>query len=252
MYVRISIALLLAAALDAQTPVGQLAFEAASIKPAPPPDFSKTVFFGCRGGPGTDDPTLFACTNTDLSDLISKGYGLPYYRMPNHEAFDKVRFQVNLRTAPGTTAGQFQLMMQNLLAERFKLAVHREMKEMSTFQLLVAKGGPKFKASEADAKPPEEPKMPPATIRLPARKWTMDHFADWLSGYAKGPVINATGLAGEYDFVLWWSFDTLDNPDAGPDMFQALQSQLGLKLEAKKGPIEVLVIDHAEKIPTEN
>src|SRR5882724_2633558 len=106
---RISIALLAAASLNGQTPGGQLAFEAASIKPAPPPDFSKTVSFGCRGGPGTDDPTLFVCSNCDLSDLISTAYNVPYYRMPNHEAFDKGKFQGSARMAHGTTVEQFRL-----------------------------------------------------------------------------------------------------------------------------------------------
>jgi len=245
----------LAAALAAQTPDGQPAFEVASIKPAPPPDFSKTVFWGPRGGPGTNDPGLYTCERCNLSELIAKAYDIREYRILNIDHSDDHRFMINAKVPADASAEQFRLMLQNLLAERFKLQLHRDKKEMSMFQLVVLKGGPKFKesAEEPDKDVAEKsPKMPPDSGRLPARKWTMDRFAKWLEGRAEGPVTDATGLKGEYDFVLWWSFDALDNPDAGPSMFSALQSQLGLKLEPKKGPVDVLVIDHAEKVPTGN
>jgi uncharacterized protein (TIGR03435 family) len=250
-----AIAMMSTAPIAAQMPNGQPAFEVASIKPAPPPDFSKHVYFGPRGGPGTDDPTLYTCENCNLSGLVSMAYGMPWYRILNQGSLGDRQYTITATVAPGTTEEQFHLMLQNLLVERFKLELHRDKKEMSMFQLVVLKGGPKFKESAAE--PPKDvadqsPKMPPDSGRLPARKWTMERFAKWLEGRAEGPVTDATGLKGEYDFVLWWSFDALDNPDAGPGMFTAIQSQLGLKLEPKKGLVDVLVIDHAEKVPTGN
>lgn len=244
-----------ACASYAQTKDGQPAFEVASIKPSPPPDFSKQVFSGPRGGPGTDDPGLFTCERCNLSELISKAYDIREYRILNIDHSDDHRFLINAKVPADASPEQFRQMLQNLLAERFMLQLHRDKKEMPMFQLVVLKGGPKFKES-ADEPPKDvaekSPKMPPDSGRLPARKWTMERFAKWLEFYAEGPVTNATGLKGEYDFVLWWSFDTLDNPDAGPGILTALQLQLGLKLEPRKGPVEVLVIDHAEKIPTGN
>ena len=83
---------------------------------------------------------------------------------------------------------------------------------------------------------------------------TMEEFARRLTPYAQRPLIDATGLAGKYDFDVHWVADSgrvNDQPD-GLDLFSALQSQLGLKLEAKRGMVPVLVVDHAERAPTEN
>lgn len=250
----------LAVALAAQAPNGQPAFEVASIKPAPPPDFSKPVFFGSRGGPGTDDPALYTCSNCDLPDLVSKAYDVPYYRMPNRGSFEKASFHVSAKVPPGTSAAQFRLMLQNLLAERFKLGVHREEKEMATYRLVILKGGPKMKEStegpdaEVNQRPADIPKRPPG-IHYDINNGTMEHFVTMLEGYVRGPVVDATGLKGKYNFDLSWALDEMpDKPDsdAGQTIFSAIQSQLGLKLESKKSLVEVLVIDHTEKLPTEN
>jgi uncharacterized protein (TIGR03435 family) len=252
----VSIGIACAALMVAQTPNGHLSFEAASIAVEGPIDYSKPYPSGSKGGPGTADPTTYTCRNCSLADLISEAYQFRSYRMPNRESYEshaRGNFQIRARVPEGTTHEQFLVMLQNLLVDRFKLVVHREKKELPTYQLVVAKGGHKLTPSaEAPVEAPKRPTQPPDSIQLPARKWTMERFTKWLEFYAAGPVTDATGLKGEYDFLLWWSFDTLDNPDAGPAMFAALQLQLGLKLESKKAPAEVLVIDHAEKSPTEN
>jgi uncharacterized protein (TIGR03435 family) len=105
---------------------------------------------------------------------------------------------------------------------------------------------------DGSPKPYTSPNIPPGAGITYARKWTMNQLAGHLEFQAKQPVLDATGLKREYDFEAWWSPDTLDNPDVGPGMFAALQSQLGLKLESGKGPVDVVVIDHAEKVPTGN
>jgi uncharacterized protein (TIGR03435 family) len=175
--------------------------------------------------------------------------------------------------------------LQNLLAERFKLAAHREAKEMPVDELTVAKGGPKFKAwspdderklAEAAANPGSQKvtagadgyAVLPAGVsfslinnghaRLRGEKELMPNFAERLSGITGGPVLDATGLKGEYAFTLSWIIPIPGAPapppdlDPGPDLFTALQEQLGLKLDAKRAPVEMLVVDHAEKIPVEN
>ncbi len=121
--------------------------------------------------------------------------------------------------------------------------------------LVVAKGGPKLKESTAQESyvrlyrntPPE---LPGVSYTIGAQKVTMAMFADRLADMeAQRPVLDRTGLTGEFDFKVNYAID--DNPETGPSLLTALQEQLGLKLEAAKGPIETLVIDHVEK-PTGN
>jgi uncharacterized protein (TIGR03435 family) len=158
-------------------------------------------------------------------------------------------------------------MLRKLLADRFKLTFHREQREFSISALTVAKGGPKLKASIA---PPD--KLPdlisvvfPDRVLLPARNTTIVQFASQFMsrGVLDRPVVDRTGLSGKYDFDLEWADDETqfgghlrkrassgDSPDK-PDLFAAIQQQLGLRLEATKGPIEALVIDQVKR-PSEN
>ena len=80
----------------------------------------------------------------------------------------------------------------------------------------------------------------------------MEFLASYLSAQLHHPVIDATGLTGKYDIALFWDMRGTSDPEAGPTLEAALQSQLGLKLEQKKGPVDIVVVDHAEKVPTEN
>ncbi len=262
----------------AQTPGASPQFEVASIKLAPPPKEDR-MFVGSHGGPGTDDPGLWTCENCDLSWFLSLGFGLMDYQLsvPDWIRFNK--FNVSAKISPGTTPEQFHAMIQNLLAERFKLQFHYQKKEMPMFELVVARGGPKMKESpgalpapDPDAPPPSPdsskkdangfPILPPG--RQPTGMFTgsgailrfadesMAQFIRQISGQVRKPVTDATGLKGKYDFTLQWVPDRGGVSDSGPNIFQALQDQLGLKLESKKGMIDILVVDHIEKTPTEN
>ena len=176
---------------------------------------------------------------------------------------------------------QISLMMQALLADRFKLALHHETKELPVYALMVAKGGPKLK--ESPPAPPDadgaEPGPPPSgQLRrggvqmrrgeLIASAIPLDRLEDVLSRVTGRPVVNQTGLKGLYDFTLKWTPeegegpmmggppgpppDAPPPPDAnGPTIFTALQEQLGLKLESQKAPMDTVVIDHVEQ-PSEN
>ena len=185
---------------------------------------------------------------------------------------------------PDTTKDKFRIMLQNLLAERFKLAIHRETKDLPTYSLVVAKTGLKMKESpesSEDQPPPTQrqtdnygfPILPAHgsprhmefamkdRARLVGYQQTTQDLAGHL-GLLDRPVIDATGLTAKYDFTLTFSLEGLGIAPAGggpatdvetpPDIFSAIQSQLGLKLESKKGPIELIVIDHIEKTPTVN
>jgi uncharacterized protein (TIGR03435 family) len=151
------------------------------------------------------------------------------------------------------------LMLRSLLADRFKLTFHREQKEFSIYVLDVAKSGPKLKKS---AEPPDDPAalistVYPQRILLPARNTTMGEFASLMQrAVLDRPVVDKTGLSGKYDFDLEWAPDESQFGGEGPaasaeapsaPFFTAIQQQLGLKLEATRGPIEALVVDAAER-----
>lgn len=234
-----------------------------------------------RGGPGTDDPSLFACKNCALSGLILKAFDLQPYQLSGPDwllsvGMQSTRFMVSAKIPPGASKEQFRLMLQNLLAERFKLTVHHSQKEMSVFNLVVAKNGPKFKEyveipQDDDAarqngplKKNDEgfPILPPGKgfsmaimndrAALRSGGGTMEELAVNLSNQLHQPVHDDTGLQGKYDIVMTWVPGEPKAEDPGPSIFQALKDQLGLKLESKKGMVDILVVDHLEKTPTEN
>ncbi len=269
---------LVAAVANAQTPDAKLSFEAASIKPAPPPD-GHGMRVGMQGGPGTSDPERVTFENFTLSALIGTAYDVKWYQMPGLDMLDANRFNITATLVPGATKEQFRLMLRNLLAERFQLAVHKEMREIPIYALTVAKNGPKLKKAAADpqddaaAKDDSHPGARMAKdsdgfpillkgmtmaitgnrARLGGPKRTIAWLTDQLSGQAQRPVLDQTGLTGEYEFTLSWAPDAnAPGADSLPDLFTAVQQQLGLKLESKKGPVEVIIVDHAEKTPSGN
>src|SRR5947208_6375248 len=151
-------------------------------------------------------------------------------------------------------------MLRKLLTERFKLTFHRERKELSIYALTIAKNGSRLKEStaSADAAPEGPPPLvfvlSPQGASLPGRHATLAELASVLQRAALDrPVVDRTGLSARFDFDLEWMPDETQfggqgpwaNQEAAkPVLFAALQQQLGLKLEATKGPVEVLVIDH--------
>jgi uncharacterized protein (TIGR03435 family) len=250
-------------------------FEVASVKLAPPPD-PRGMRVSMRGGPGTKDPGLFRCENCGLSALITGAFDIQDYQLSGPDWMQNTRFDVSAKIPLGTTKDQYLLMLQNLLAERFKMTFHRDKKEMPVLNLVVAKNGPKFKESKPveaapdDDSPPQSGPMKKdangfpvlsgkgysmaimnnrAALRSPDE--TMPNFATLLASQLRLPVVDATGLNGKYDIAMSWvPGDSPDNP--GPTIYAALQEQLGLKLESKKGMVDIVVIDHIEKTPTEN
>jgi uncharacterized protein (TIGR03435 family) len=150
-------------------------------------------------------------------------------------------------------------MLRNLLADRFKLTFRREQKEFSIYELELASGGPKLKESTAAANAPAEliSTVYPQRMHLPARNASMGDFTSLLQrALLDRPVVDKTGLAGRYDFDLDWAPDETqfggDVPVASsdapsPPFFTAIEQQLGLRLEAAKGPVEALVVDNAQQ-----
>lgn len=265
-FVTASLILLGCTAAFAQEP--RPSFDAASIKPA---DAPAGYFFpgsrlvcpltGC-GGPGTGSPERIAFAHASLKNLIRVAYDLWSPNQLEAPAWmESTRFDIVANIPPGATRDQANLMLQNLLADRFHLAVHRSTRELPIYALLLAKNGPKLKVSVDDPNAPR----PRGTLWPPGRKIfefngsTMASFAQTLENDVDRPVIDATGLAETYDIRLVFAsagpVRGSPNPQAdpeAPELFTALTEQLGLKLESRRGPVLVLVVDSGLQQPTEN
>jgi len=245
-------------------------FEVASLKPAAIASGGGYTSWS-RGGPGTGDPTRIDYHNVSLSDLICRGYAVEYYQLVGPDWLMSERYELAATLATGTTKEQFQAMFRNLLIDRFKLQVHRDQKEMERYSLTVGKRGAKLKPHVETPEPdtpqsfgsrtdsdgyPVVPRAGMAMINGYARmkypNWDVDTIAGMLAMQLRAPVHNDTGLTGKFDFELFWSTRPPAADDSGPDLATAVQEQLGLKVERKKGPVDVVVIDHVERTPTAN
>lgn len=139
----------------------------------------------------------------------------------------------------------FQAMLQKVLADRFKLQMHNEMREQPVYALAVAKGGPKLKPSQ---NPHTHGSLQWQPGKLHLVNGEIDTMLYALSDALGRDVVNKTGLAGNYDIDLIWTPDEAQAlPDAGPTLLTALEEQLGLKLEATRGPVKTYVVDHVER-----
>jgi uncharacterized protein (TIGR03435 family) len=241
------LSILIVASTTAQTKAtARLEFDAASIKLSPPPDGPVRVSM-----PG--DHGRINYTNVTMRALIRKAYGLRIYP-PSPGASDPLsteRYDI-IAKAPGDASNeQTMQMLQSLLEDRFKLAVHKETKELPVYALIVNKGGPKFREVKDDGSAAEIGGR--SGYQITGHHVSMKALAGALQGYVADPVVEMTGLTGIFDINLEFSADESLAPNAtsGPSIFTAVQEQLGLKLEARKGPVEVVVIDHVEK-PSEN
>jgi uncharacterized protein (TIGR03435 family) len=231
------------------------AFEAASIKPT-------------QGGRTRSiEPGRITYLDTALGEFITMAYGLKRYQVSGPDwimnADRSGRYDLVATTGSPVSADEIKRMLGPLLVERFHLAFHRETRELPVFALVVAKGGPKLKppGDGGDALPP----TPDGTGGFSYKNWSMATLADWLSVLPSvgRPVIDRTGLEGRYSFnANLFDFPkemstrdmkiAMGRSDANDAIFSALPEQLGLKLESQKAPVEILVIDHADKVPVEN
>jgi uncharacterized protein (TIGR03435 family) len=249
--------ILTAPAMHAQSQTGP-AFEVTSVRPNRSAD-RRFDITPSRGG-------MLRATNASLKQLINAAYQMPDFRISvNSGWMNTDRFDVEARAAGDPPREQMQLMLQSLLAERFKLVVHREIRELPTYELQVAKGGPRLKEGKCVGQP--GPANPcggySASIwgHMVAKAADIRQLTQFLSSLQSRVVVDKTGLTGDYDMELTWTPD--ESPTGpgdpgqappepnGPSLFTALQEQLGLRLEPAKGRVEILVIDGAEK-PSEN
>lgn len=237
-----SITILQAVALLGQSDDKRAAFDAASVRPSV---VASALGFRARasGGPGTPDPARFVGENLNLVMLVSKAYGVQHWQLSTPNWLGTTMFDITATIPEGATKHEFELMLQNLLADRFNLKVHWEEREMPVHELVIAKNGHKMRQSaeapldpSAGAAPlpaqvgglpkrdiegypelaPDRPGMAMmgGRARMQAIQETMTHFASTLSGLVRGPVVDETHLDGKYDFGLYWG--TQDSPRIPP------------------------------------
>jgi uncharacterized protein (TIGR03435 family) len=224
--------------------LGSLAqFEVASIKPSSAEEGHSS--WNSRHG-------NLDMRNMSLKAIILAAYGIKDYQYSGPDWLEKERFDISAK-APGIVEDdQMLLAMQALLVERFHLAVHRESKPTAAYVLVVAKGGPKLHEVKPGPKSSNNSQRGSDGItHLTSQRVSMERLAAMLMRFADRPVVDRTGLTGVYDFKLDWAGDEKADTTA-PSLFTALQEQLGLKLQPDKIPVEFLVVDRCDKLPTEN
>ncbi|MGD0497348.1 MAG: TIGR03435 family protein [Bryobacteraceae bacterium] len=279
MTIRTSASLIACAACAAlgQTAAPPPAFEVASIKPAAPQPMGRmTIRMG--GDPGRVD-----YENVSLRDVLARAYDLKRYQISGPVWLDTERYDIVAKVPDGVPKGQVPAMLQALLTERFQMKAHRETKDLPVYALTVGKNGPKLEKAEdaaATGGPPGGRMMvstdASSGASMEAQGATLGALSDMLSNMLDRPVVDMTGIQGNYNIKLKMSMDDMagmkrdmamagpgavvrpggdDNPapdsTPAPSLFTAVQ-QLGLKLESRKAPVEFLVVDRAEKTPTEN
>jgi bla regulator protein blaR1 len=265
------------------TAATSLVYEVASIKPNKSGTNMVRLMF---------TPDGLSATNGTLEMLINAAYGVENSQIsgaPSWLNSDKYDIEAKMDSSTADDLRKLneddrrvarQHMLQALLAERFKLTLHRETKELPVYELVVAKDGPKFKEAKPGDTYPNGIKGPDGQSHagmmfmtregFTAQGIPISNFVQHLTRQLGRNVVDKTGLTGKYDFTLKWTPDesqramfkgteggqpgtgaTPTPESSGPSIFTAIQEELGLKLESQKGPVDIIVIDHVEK-PSEN
>jgi len=216
------------------------AFDAASIKPSAPGAIGSTYGFQ-KGGINVHNGTL--------KGLIEMAYGVRDFQISGGPGWlDSAQYNI-VAKGPDEPVAAMRLRVQSLLAERFGLQFHRETREIAEYALTLGKNGSKL------ARASSETASGPAGIHMTCGQMTGTHagisgLTVYLSRLFDRPVVDRTALTGVYDFQLRWTPDTACADGAGtdgPSIFTAVQEQLGLKLETIRGPMEMIVVDRAER-----
>lgn len=224
-------------------------FDVASLKPVvlDGSDTYRANLLSIRNG-------ILIQTNVTLADCLRAAYGIPTEDQvagPTWIKSKSVRFNIEGKAPPDTPRDRELLMLQRLLEDRFQLVLRREQREMSYLALIVAKDGPKM-IPTADPEAPPQSKLLGNSIH--STRMDMPMLAYLISRFARTRVLDKTGIAGFYEVTLDWTpedakpDDTLEHPS----LYEAVQKQLGLKLEARKGPVDALAVEKALETPIGN
>lgn len=261
--------------LAAQTAASHPSFEVATIKP---------MASGGRvelpnGGFVIQGPSItwkggtLTLRNYSLKRIIEEAWDVQDDQVQGPAWLDSESFQIVAKAPPNTTEEQARILCQSLLADRFGLVLHREQRELPVYALVRGKGNPKLKKGAAGRDDNEDAPTRAVTSKLSegrvySPKASLSWLAETLTKRLGKPVIDETGIRGEFSISLDWTPDPADPPlfpggktpppgyvsdtTSGPSIFTAIQEQLGLKLEARKAMRDVLVIDHIERASTAN
>jgi uncharacterized protein (TIGR03435 family) len=235
-------------AADALAQAPPASFEVATVR-ASGPDSAPMSLQRQPGG-------RLITSNTPLTFLISWAFGLDDGRLVGApKGADSIRFDIVAKAPTDSPPpGQMQLMMRSLLAERFGLVVHTEKRNRNAYTLRVAEGGTKVTI----VSPPEPADGNPFSMDNPGvlkgRRVTAGMLARVLSSHLGEPVEDMTQLTGSFDFTLQWRPDTGPIPDDGTrsSLFTALREQLGLRLDTRRVPVDVMIVDRLSLAPTAN
>ena len=252
-----------------QPPADSPRFEVASIKPSDPnPD--NPMFIGMSADPG-----MVKYTNITLLDCIRGAYRVRDFQIVGPDWMTKARFEISAKLPARSSPDQIPEMLQALLAERFKLEIRRESKTENVYALEVGKGGVKLKpaALKKESNSPQalgpdgrpRPTMmfafaPGGGVTITAPSASVESLVGLMSRFTTRPMVDLTGMKGQYDFRLTFAAETNIPPvlDGGapptepaPSVFDAVK-QYGFRLEARKAPIERLIVTHLERTPIEN
>jgi uncharacterized protein (TIGR03435 family) len=199
-------------------------------------------------------------TGIPLRYLMAAAWQVRQYAIVGGPSWlDSDRFDVAANAPPGTSTKDVQLMLRSLLVDRFRLEVHNGEKVMGVYALIVDKGGPKLQETTVEDSDSIgcSGQREHGLAQRACKNMSMSVFAESLPGisphYIDLPVVNLTGLSGRYDFTLSWQPLQLQQKSAGlmgPTIFDAVKTQLGLKLEARKLAMQTIVIDKIERLDT--
>ncbi len=233
-------------------------FEVATIKP------NNSVAMGMQQMRMNPYGRNFATRNSSLNDLITFAYAVQMKQIVGAPAWmDRDRYDIAALTdrdgAP--SPDQLRIMIRKLLADRFKLTFHHDSRELSAYVLTVTKNGQKLTPSELKGPPGLGRRLGAEGLTMLAQNETMADFAGFLQMLVLDrPVVDKTGISGRFDFHLTFTPDDsefgghppplptpTETTNVSPGLFEAIQQQLGLKLNSEKTPVDVIVIDHVEK-----
>ncbi len=236
------------------------------------------------------DAGMVHYTNITLKDCIRAAWRVRDFQIQGPPWITSARFEITAKLATGAPLDRIPEMLQALLAERFKLSLRHDSKEQSVYALIVGKSAtgksaPKLKPAttipddgqaltavgpDGKPRPPMMLQLLPSGVHLFARSASLASFVELMSRFTERPVVDLTGIEGQFDLDLTFAPETTRGVPAGtitgeprgldstrsaaepaPSIFDAVQ-KYGLKLEARKAPMELLTVTHIEKTPTEN
>jgi uncharacterized protein (TIGR03435 family) len=189
-----------------------------------------------------------------MHQILQIAWGLSSAQISGPSWIDSDRYDIDAKAPDGAADTESKPLLQTFLKERFHLEAHSEMKELPVYDLVVMNSGLKIHHPDPEHPLTQPPRMPGACCMLISFQNTMDRLAKDLAGPTKRPVINETGLEGGRTYALQYAqLSTASNDiESAPDIFGAVQQQLGLKLESGKAAVPTLIVDHADRVPTGN